>query len=154
MCRQQDPTNWLCLLDWNVRSHWIWQLDTNQKTFQTVHSRYLHECCVYMVIHNQNMFKLTFITYDFHYGVTCVYMVFTCSQNEFKIGFIQKSSEFHWGNKLVWLFGHVGVRSSMGENIPVPKLVQLPRLPVDDNGSNENHNNHIIIRVSMRFFEQ
>ena len=130
MGHQQDSNTWLRLLDWNVRSHWLWQLDTSQQSFQTVHFRYLHECCVYMVIHSKNMFKLMFKTYDFHYGATCVYMVFTCSQIVFKTGFVQKSSEFHWGDKLVWLFGHVGVRSSMRENIPVPKLVQLPRVPV------------------------
>ena len=130
MGHQQDSNTWLRLLDWNVRSHWLWQLDTSQQSFQTVHFRHLHECCVYMVIHSKNMFKLMFKTYDFHYGATCVYMVFTCSQSVFKTGFVQKSSEFHWGDKLVWLFGHVGVRSSMRENIPVPKLVQLPRVPV------------------------
>ena len=130
MGHQQDSNTWLRLLDWNVRSHWLWQRDTSQQSFQTVHFRYLHECCVYMVVHSKNMFKLMFKTYDFHYGATCVYMVFTCSQNVFKTGFVQKSSEFHWGYKLVWLFRHVGVRSSMRENIPVPKLVQLARVPV------------------------
>ena len=51
---------------------------------------------------------------------TCVYMVFSRSEDLFKKGFAQKSSEFHAGKMLVWLFGQVGVRSSMRESFQIP----------------------------------
>ena len=86
MGHQQDSNTWLRLLDRNVRSHWLWQLDTSQQSFQTVHFRYLHECCVYMVIHSKNMFKLMFKTW---FSLWCnlrlhgVYMFPECVQNRF-----------------------------------------------------------------------
>jgi hypothetical protein len=39
-------------------------------------------------------------------------------ENRYSTGGPQIDSEFHWGDKLVWLFGHVGVRSSMGKTSP------------------------------------
>ena len=64
--------------------------------------------------------KRTPKTYFLDNGATCVYMVFSHSEDLFKKGFAQKSSEFHGGKMFVWLLRHVGVRSSMWESRQLP----------------------------------
>ena len=57
-------------------------------------------------------------------------MGFTCFEMICCDDFSDESSAFHWDKFLEWLFGHHGVRRSIGGSIPGTKLVGLPRLAV------------------------
>ena len=57
-------------------------------------------------------------------------MGFTCFEIICCDDFSAESSAFHWDKFVEWLFGHHGVRRSIGGSIPGTKLVGLPRLAV------------------------
>ena len=83
--------------------------------------------------------KRTPKTYFLDNGATCVYMVFSHSEDLFKKGFAQKSSEFHGGKMFVWLLGHVGVRSSMRESRQLPNYRGSLYLRNMDPGTDQLH---------------
>ena len=58
-------------------------------------------------------------------------MGFTCFEIICCDDFSAESSAFPWDKFVEWLFGHHGVRRSIGGSIPGTKLVGLPRLAVD-----------------------
>ena len=58
-------------------------------------------------------------------------MGFTCFEIICCDDFSAESSAFHWDKFVEWLFGHHGVRRSIGGSIPGTKLVGLPRLAVE-----------------------